>query len=462
MLMAVFWASRADALTARCWTENVGYTQARFVFDTADPDSAVKKIVVYWGTTNLWSSLSPMDSLTSSITDPDSIAKAAGTFKDGTAYYWYAKIIDSTTTIYWPPDYLTYLPSFTTTDFEQNVSVLYDGYSTAGIMYDSAGVFVAALDSIIMQYWATGDTAADTITTVTYPDTSALTGLEEGVTYTGRAIVWLADSSITDTSAEFTWTTTDLQSTLSLLRASIDSLILILDSVDICPDSYIVQYGFSALTLTQDSAAADTNTSPNCPDTLIFTGIPEGADFFVQIIYFLPDSSAIDTGTVYSYSRSHNKFWENINIVNFWPSTIEHRYLWEFTGAGSYSTGLIPIESPFIRVHAGIDGWDDISPGDSIASYIWSWSHGDSTVIDTIITQDADTGNITPITYMTQPGVLTDSGITYYPLYDWGTHYSISAVEVDTTIYEDSTIGRRTVGFFIENLSRRYHGEQQR
>ena len=451
IVSTIFWGADAQALEATINTTGVGYTGASFVFDYAKADTGMWKTVLFVGKTI--ATVARLDSITGTHTDPDTIAEAAGSFEDGKSYYWYAELTDSSatthTTIRLPAvGYYT----FTTDDFVQNLTIT-TGYSTAQVIHDSAGYYVAPLDSIVFQYWATGDTTADTNTTVTHPDTVALTALEEGATYTGRMIAYLADSSIVDTSAEFSFTTTNLSSSVSQLRANLDSLILIIDSVDFCPDSLIIQYGNSALQLAQDSATAETVTTANCPDTITITGIIEGEDIFYQVLYFLPDSSAIDTGAVYHYTRLHNKFWENFNNINFWPPTMQHRYLWEFTGAGSdYSTGPIPITTPWIRIHGGVDGADDLSPGDSIAGYIWSWEAGDSTVIDTIMALDADTGTITPIIYMLYPDMLSDSGMTYYPLYDWGTHYSISFNCIDTTIYEDSTIGVRTVGMIIEEI----------
>jgi hypothetical protein len=447
-ILAVFWASSADAITVtQARSSNVGYTSADFIItiDSSSADTLVDKVVLFVGTSI--SSMTRLDSLTT-LTYPDTISEAVGTFEDGTTYYWYITTEDTAGTYYHPFDYFTHPYQFTTTAFEQGATITAT-YDSAQIIHDSTGYYVAPLDSLVLEYWATGDTTADTITSVTHPDSFQVTSLEEGTTYNGIIIAYLADSSIVDT-LSITFTTTDLQSSASILRYSVDSLIIIIDSVDVCPDSYIVQYGFSELTITQDSATADTNTSPNCPDTVIFTGIPEGATLFYRVLYY---ASGADTGSIASYTRTHNVFWEYINLAGFWPGNIIYKNLWTITGASSdYSTGPIPIEWPFIRIHAGIDGWDDISPGDSTAAYIWSWDNGDSAIIDTLIALDPDTGNITPLSFRTWPGEFTDTSSQIYPVYDWGTHFSISLSTIDTTIYEDSTVGTRTFGIIIEAI----------
>lgn len=241
LLILAFMAGSAEALTSHSRTEGVGYSQATLIVDTADPDSAVRKIVWFWGVTT--TSVVRMDSLTT-VTDPDSIAKAVGTFEEGEVYYWYVEVTDSTTTIREPSD-LSF-KTFTTTDLQQNVSVIYTGYSTAGIMVDSAGLGIGVgLDSVRLDIDKTdGTTYSASITTVTTPqDTFAVTGLDEGATYVARTIAFLTDSSAADTLTAISFTTTDLSSSVSILSSNVDSLIIIIDSLLICPDSLIVQWG---------------------------------------------------------------------------------------------------------------------------------------------------------------------------------------------------------------------------
>jgi len=177
-------ASATSALTATAYDYGAGYSQNNFVIsaDSSASDSAVKKIILFYGTT--LANMVRKDSLTSSITYPDTIAKAVGTFRDGTTYYWYVSVQDSTTTIYWPPDYKNAPLQFTTTTFTQHLTIT-TGYSTAQIIHDSVGYYVAPLDSLVLHYGTVSGTytVADTITSVTHPDTFALTGLMEGGTY---------------------------------------------------------------------------------------------------------------------------------------------------------------------------------------------------------------------------------------------------------------------------------------
>jgi hypothetical protein len=453
VLMVVFGRNaNASPTVKNAHLSNLGYTEASFVVDvdSASADSITDNIIIYYGTSI--ASMSKLDSVTggATITYPDTVAEAVGTFRNGTTYYWYVAVVDTTGTTYWPPDYKSAPFTFTTTDFEQNLTVT-AGYSTAQVIHDSVGYYVAPLDSIVLLYGKTSGSLAayDTITSVTHPDTFAVTGLDEGVTYYFAMIAYLADSSIVDTSAEFSGTTTNLQSSVSVLRAQIDSLVIIIDSVDFCPDSLILQWGAGLRGIT---ANADTNTSPNCPDTVAMTGIIEGSTISYRVLYFLPDSSAIDTGTVATYTRPHNKFIENTGFQ--WPSNTIH-FTWDFSTSGDdFSTGPLPIHSKYLRIHAAIDGEDDAATYDSIEVFIWSWDFGDSTVIDTIIALDVDTVTITPLKYLMYPAELTDSSMTYYPEWDWGTHFSISATMTDssTASFADSVLGIRSVSLVIEEI----------
>ncbi len=448
LLMLVFMAGGAQAagdLNSHSYTIGVGYSTISFVVDTADPDSAVKKIVLFRGTTR--ASMVRLDSLTT-VTDPDTLAITG--LIQGTTYYWYVQIIDSTTTIYEPTDLSGY--SVTTTDLQQNVSVIYAGYSTAGIMADSAGVYPGvALDSLRLDIDKTdGTTYSASITTVTYPDTFAVTGLDEGVTYFYRTIAFLTDSSAADTLTAASFTTTDLGSVISVLRSNLDSLILIIDSTTMCPETLIVQWGAGLAAIT---AFADTTATPNCPDTITITGLIEGGTYHYRALGLLVDSAVVDTGTIGTYTRAHNSFVETPQFG--WPSNSSGTgYLhWDFDNeADEHSTGPLPIESKYLRIHVFVDGEDDVSTGDSIQAFLWSWEAGDSTVIDTLVPMENDTTTITPLKYLMYPTDLSDSSMTYYPEFDWGTHYSVSAVMVDTTIYADSVLGIRSVHVVIEEI----------
>lgn len=426
-----------------------GYSTAGIWVDWATPDSGYlpKKIRLYLDKTN---GLTAYDSIeTTSITDPDTFAVTG--LDEGVTYYYTLAFIDSGGTFYYPSDRTAL--TFTTTDLQQVTTLLYDGYSTAGIEYDSAGVFVAALDSIILQYGKVSGTytLADTITTVTYPDTSKLTGLDEGVTYYYSSIVYLTDSSAVDTLTEASFTTTDLTYTITELRFEKDSLFLKIDSVGIAVDSVILQIGAGLAAITTN---ADTITTVTNPDTFVVVGLIEGGTYPYRLLAFLPDSSAIDTGTVGTYTRAHNKF---IGLVgDFWASNVRTYFDWDFDShLDDASTGLLPIDFNWLRVHVAIDGEDDWATSDSINVFIWSHTFGDSTAIDTIVVLEPDTITITPLKYRMNPATdYSDTSLVLHPPFNWGTHYSISADMSNDDGQGDSTttLGVRSVHVIIEEI----------
>jgi hypothetical protein len=232
-------------------------------------------------------------------------------------------------------------------------------------------------------------------------------------------------------------------------RISTDSAWFLVDSTIISVDSVIMQWGAGLGGITTN---ADTITTVTYPDTIIISGLIEGGGYHARLLAY-DAGSGTETTSVVTFSRLHNVFWENIDNVNYWSDNCQYRRLWEMDNASDdNSTGPLPINTRWMRFHVAIDGEDDVSTGDSIAVYLWNWNHGDSTIIDTLVAQDADTTTITPLKFLMQPYTLTDSSLTYYPEYDWGTHFSVSAEIVDTTIYEDSTVGLRTVGIVIEEI----------
>ncbi|GAH00320.1 unnamed protein product, partial [marine sediment metagenome] len=65
-----------------------------------------------------------------------------------------------------------------------------------------------------------------------------------------------------------------------------------------------------------------------------------------------------------------------------------------------------------------------------------------------------DTVTITPLKYRMYPGELSDSSMTYFPEWDWGTHYSVSADMSNDDGQGDSTttLGIRSVHVVIEEI----------
>ena len=448
LLMLAFMAGGAQAagdLNSHSYTIGVGYSTVSFVVDTADPDSAVKKIVLFRGTTR--ASMVRLDSLTT-VTDPDTLAITG--LIQGTTYYWYVQIIDSTTTIYEPSDKSGY--SVTTTDLPQTTTASSVGYSTVNIIVDSVVAAGLGLDSVRLDIDKTdGTTYSASITTVTVPeDTFAVASLDENATYYYRTIVFLTDSSAADTLTAANFTTKNLQYSVSVIRSPIDSLIIKVDTLvaELALDSLIFQWGAGLAAITN---TADTITSVTEPDTFIVVGLIEGGTYYYRLLAFLADSSAIETTTVTTYTRPHNSFVENVRFE--WPGNFRTFLHWDFDShTDTYSTGIIPITSPWLRIHVTIDGEDDFATSDSINVFFWSHEFGDSTAIDTLVTIDPDTITITPLKYRMYPGELTDSSMTYFPEWDWGTHYSVSASMSNDDGQGDSTttLGVRSVHVVIE------------
>jgi hypothetical protein len=447
LLILALMAGSAQAITTHSRVQYTGYSTAAIIIESANADSGLFKVVLFLdkvdGTTR-------EDSLTS-CTTPDTITITG--LDEGVTYYYSLLSIDTTTggTYTEPSDGTAF--TFTTTDLRQNVSVIYTGYSTAGIMVDSAGLSIGVdMDSVRLDIDKTdGTTYSASITTVTVPqDTFAVTGLDEGVTYYYRTIAFMTDSSAADTLTAGSFTTTDLGSVISVLRSNIDSLILIIDSTTMCPESLIVQWGAGLAAIT---AVADTTATPNCPDTIIITGLIEGGTYYYRALGLLVDSSVVDTGSIGTYTRPHNSFVENARFE--WSSNSRVFLHWDFDlHTDTYTTGAIPITSAWLRIHVSIDGEDDFATSDSINVFLNTYEFGDMSAIDTLVAIDPDTVTITPLKYRMQPGILTDSTMKYYPEWDWGTHYSVTASMSNDDGQGDSTttLGIRSVHVIIEEI----------
>lgn len=441
-----------SAITSFSRAQSVGYSTANLIVGTTNADSAVKKIVFFYGTDR--TALTRQDSITT-VTNEDTLAVTG--LNEGTTYFWYVQVTDSTTVIYEPSDLSGY--SFTTTDLQQNTTVSSVSYSTANIIVDSTGLGIGVeIDSARLDIdLVDGTTYSASITTVTFPqDTFAVTGLEEGATYFARTMAYLTDSSAADTLTAISFTMIDLGSSVSVLRSNVDSLIIIIDTTTILAETLIVQWGAGLRGIT---ANADTTGSPNGPDTVTITGIIEGSTISLRVLSLLVDSAAVDTGAVLTYSRPSNRFvnqYSPDNVDEIWPSDVFDVYFdWEFDrSSDSYTTGFLPIVSEFIRIHAAIDGEDDAQTYDSLAVFLWSHEFGDSTIVDTIIVRDVDTTTITPLSFRMQPGNAPDTSLDVYPQIDWGTHYSISADMTDSSeaSYADSALGIRSVRLTIETV----------
>jgi hypothetical protein len=189
------------------------------------------------------------------------------------------------------------------------------------------------------------------------------------------------------------------------------------------------------------------------------TGLIEGGTYSYRVLGYtaFDDSAGVETTAVGTYTRPHNALHDSLNL---YPNYLGENYNifldWDFDShTDDYSTDKIPIVSDWIRVHAFVDGEDDFATSDSINVFLWSHAiDGDSTAIDTIITLEADTGTIAPLKYRMVPGEITDSSLTYFPQFDWGLFYSISADMSNDDGQADSatTLGVRSVHVIIEEI----------
>ena len=228
LLILVLMAGSAQAITTHSRVQYTGYSTAAIIIESANADSGLFKVVLFLDKSN---GKTRYDSLTY-CTTPDTIAITG--LDEGVTYYYSLLSIDTTTggTYTEPSDGTAF--TFTTTDLTQNVSVIYTGYSTAGIMVDSAGLGIGVdMDSVRLDIDKTdGTTYSASITTVTVPqDTFAVTGLDEGVTYYYRTIAFMTDSSAADTLTAGSFTTIDLQYSVTVIRVNADSLILKVDTL---------------------------------------------------------------------------------------------------------------------------------------------------------------------------------------------------------------------------------------
>lgn len=441
--------SQAQALTARAWSEGVGYSQAEFIFDTADADSAVKKIVLFRGLS--LTTMIRLDSLTSSITDPDSIAKAVGTFEEGETYYWYVQLIDSTTTIYVPFDYKTAPYSFTTTDLQQNTTVSSISYSTVNIIVDSTGLGIGVgIDSVRLDIDKTDGTTYDaSITTVTYPDTFKVTGNDEGGIYWYRTIAFLTDSAAADTLTAASFTMLDMAISFTLWKVSNDSAFFFVDSTTISVDSVIMQWGAGARVLGFGIAGhtADTTTTVTYPDTIIIVGLITDAIYVARLLSF--DAVAIDTSatltiTMISYPEAHD--WQRN-----WSKDV-YVYDWEFTKSSQSYSAFIPITGyNWMRSSLKLWGEDDVATYDSIRVLRYAKTLSGDVLLDTLLAGDVDTASLSGDIFrlgLAGPDSLLDA----YPIFTLEGFIEVIADMTDSsaTTFNDSTLGIRKVYLTLE------------
>ena len=465
LMLVIGFASGANALTLTGTTSNVGYEAVWFEFTSADIDSAVKKIVVFWGTSP--TTMVRMDSLTTVTAPGDTIktSRTTGLFQNGTQYYWYAQSTDSVTSdLRYPALYSNaaypYNPylTFTTTDLLQNNKLLYDGYSTAGIKSDTTTItndVHALFDSVRLHLakTATAATYKASITTVTQPDTFAITGLDEGVTYYYKTIAYIADSSVVDTSAIGKFTTTDLQIAVNVLSSTNSSVVLKIDTVNAYAafDSVELQWGAGTGGITSDSII----TTVTSPDTFTMNGFFEGSTYYYRVLGFCnyDDSAGVESTTVASFSTDHNALIESLMLDRDYLGRNYKPFLnWDFDNtADNYTTGKLPIKTNWMRVHAIIDGEDDAHTFDSLQVFLWTWVWGDSIIIDTISAMENDTATITPLKYRMSPNTdYSDTSLVLHPPYNWGQFFSISAVMTDSSGTYD--IGTRGVHVIVEEI----------
>lgn len=455
ILIIVGLAGQAQAITAHTYAEGIGYSQADFIIDTADPDSATKKIILFYGTS--LTTVIRKDSLTSSISDPDTISKAVGTFNEGTTIYWYITVEDSTTTIRLPVDNSFF--NFTTTDLQQNTTVSSISYETVNIIIDTTGVYPGVgLDSVRLDIDKTdGTTYSASITTVTVPqDTFAVTGLDENATYFIRTIAFLADSSAVDTLTAISFTTLDLAYTLTIIRANADSLIIKVDTTagfDSAIDSLILQWSAGSRTLTQPTAGliADTITSVTHPDTFIVVGLITAADYSFRVISY--DGTIVDTTSLLSFGLPGHAWFDPI-ITDWGPNT--RVYEWIFTKSrDQFSTGKIPIVGfDWMRSHLILLGEDDAATYDSVRVLRYTVDVEATTLLDTLLAGDVDTAAVTgDIFRLGFAG--SDSLYDLYPLFTLGPFIEVIADMTDSSTagFADSTLGTRTVYVILEFLN---------
>ena len=448
-------ASQAQAIIGHTYVEGVGYSQADFIVSTTDADSAAKKIVLFYGT-NL-TTVIRKDSLTT-VTNPDTISKAVGTFNEGTTIHWYVTVEDSTTTIRMPVDNSFF--NFTTTDLQQNTTVSSISYETVNIIIDTTGVYPGVgLDSVRLDIDKTdGTTYSASITTVTIPqDTFAVTGLDENATYFIRTIAFLTDSSAADTLTAATFTTTDLAYTLTIIRANADSLIIKVDTTagfDSAIDSLVLQWSAGSRALTQPTAGliADTITSVTHPDTFIVVGLITAGDYSFRVISY--DGTIVDTTSLLSFGLPGHAWFDPDLFSDWGPNT--RVYEWIFTKSrDQFSTGKIPIVGfDWMRSHLILLGEDDVATYDSVRVLRYTVDVEATTLLDTLLAGDVDTAAVTgDIFRLGFAG--SDSLLEDYPIFTLGPFIEVIADMTDSSTagFADSTLGTRTVYVILEFLN---------
>ena len=458
LMLVIGFAGMANALEVTANTAEVGYTGAEFRVYATDVTDTVVKIILFYTKASDEASMDRMDSIYTDVAydaNGDTITLSYdGTLEQGTEYLWYVTVEDTLETVRYPslvsnPD-RPYL-SFTTDDYVQinNLVAGANSYTTAIIETDS--ILAGLVDSVRlhMTKLPTAITYKASITTVTDPDSFSITGLDEGVTYYYKTIAYIADSGIVDTSVIQSFTTTDLTVGLSVIPLAFDSIGIIVDTSAIIVDSIIFQNGAGIVT-----ALAETLTTVTGVDTFYVVNTIEGGTYSYRVLAFLPDSGAtcIETTTTATYTRPHNDLINSLALDRDHLGSNYTAFLnWDFDNtADNYTTGKLPIKTNWMRVHAIIDGEDDAHTFDSLQVFLWTWVWGDSIIIDTISAMENDTATITPLKYRMGPGEITDSSMVYFPQYNWGQFFSISAVMTDSSGTYD--IGTRGVHVIVEEI----------
>jgi len=264
------------------------HTSFTVEINTDSPDSAVKKLYLYAGKYAVTDSCSIVDSVVSSITDPDTVESTG--LDNGVTYYFFTVAIDSVSTD------SSSIKSIVTLNLTQTIADYDSSHTSLSWKTD-----YSAPDSGIWKIVLLCDknnpptTRKDSVTAgITDPDSLKATALDQGVQYFARFLLY--DSAFVDTSAVDSATTQNITQTVTAIDSQYTSVKIQVNPAN--PDSGFKQYTLLLDTSNPPTTHKDSVTaSLTDPDTLTATGLTEGAVvYYFRVI--VADSACADTSSV--------------------------------------------------------------------------------------------------------------------------------------------------------------------
>jgi hypothetical protein len=409
------------------------YTSLMIEINPANPDSGWKQYTLLWGTAN--PPTTHQDSVTASLTDPDSLSVASLTQN---TWYWFRWIAaDSAFTD------TSAIDSAQTNNMTQVLTVVDTTTS-----YFKVEINPSAADSgfkkivLLASTSSPPTTHVDSVTTgCTDPDSLSFTGGVHGVKYYYRAIV--TDSTHTDTSGVGSVTLEGMGFALTVVDTTYRNIKVECNqsNVDSSLSKLVLQIKGGLVLL--DYTTVDSVTTVTDPDTL--EGAPAPSDLTDTTWYFFrfiaTDSTGVDTSD-YDSVMTHDWSLPSDYITpslgsGYLKKRTSNHYHFSFTynqSEHSFVSDTLDIsEFEWMKIGYRLWGEDNNHTFDSTIVAIYSHQSDAIVVADTLSAADADTATVTKYFPLRSYNLTDSSGSSQTSLYDWGYNVWIEVTVTDSS-----------------------------